>query len=66
MGKVWETIKNAQENIIQLINLCSSQCQPDESAAKLATLIIQVYDSKDETAIDIAKDEVKNEVRKTL
>lgn len=63
---VWETIKNAQENTIQLINLCSSQCQPQETATNLATLIIQVYESKEETAIDAAKEALKNEVNDLL
>lgn len=65
-SELWESIKAAQENTIQLINLCSSQCKPDDSATKLATIIIQVYDSKEETAIDSAKEELKTEIRKIL
>lgn len=63
---LWESIKNAQENIIQLINMCSAQCNADDTAAKLATLIIEVYDSKEETAIDATKEQLKNEVSKML
>ena len=65
-SELWETIKDAHENVIQLINLCSSQCSADDSATKLATVIIQVYDSKEETAIDSAKEALKNEIRKML
>lgn len=64
--ELWETIKNAYENTVQLINLSSGQCSEQDSAVKLATMIIQVYDSKDQTAIDIAKDFLKNEVNKML
>lgn len=64
--ELWNYIKEAGENIIQLINLCSAKCQHEDTAAKLATIIIQVYDSKDETAIDYAKDELKKEVSRML
>ena len=65
-SELWESIKTAHENIVQLINLCCAQCQAEDTAVKLATIIIQVYDSKDETAIDAAKEELKNEVSKML
>lgn len=65
-SELWEAVKNAQENIVQLVNLCSAQCQSDDSAVKLATLIIQVYDSKNETAIDAAKELLKTEAKKML
>ncbi|MGC3979527.1 MAG: hypothetical protein QM751_15675 [Paludibacteraceae bacterium] len=63
-SELWESIKNAEENIIQLINLCSAQCQAEDSAATLATLVIQVYNSKDVTAIDAAKEQLRNEIAK--
>ena len=65
-AELWQMIIDAQENTLQLIHLCSAQCSPDETASKLATMIIQVYDSKDETAIDAAKEALKNEVNRIL
>lgn len=65
-AELWEMIMDAQENTRQLINLCSAQCAPDDTASKLATMIIQVYDSKNETAIDAAKEGLKNEVSAIL
>lgn len=64
--ELWETIKSAQENTIQLINLCSSQCTAQDNAAKLATMIIKIYDSKEETALDVAKTALKNEVNNLM
>lgn len=63
---LWDAIRNAQENIFQLINLCSAKCDGEDSASTLATLIIQVYDSQQETALDFAKSKLKEEVSKIL
>lgn len=65
-SELWESIKDAYENVIQLINTCASQCQAEESAAKLATMIIKLYDSVDETALDVAMQVLKDEVKEII
>lgn len=65
-NELWELVKNAHENILQLVNTCAAQCKPEEAASKLATLIIQVYDTQEETALDEAEQALKSEVRELL
>ena len=65
-SELWVSIKDAYENVIQLINTCASQCQAEESAAKLATMIIKLYDSVDETALDVAMQVLKDEVKEII
>ncbi|MBP1637899.1 MAG: hypothetical protein H6Q18_688 [Bacteroidetes bacterium] len=65
-NELWEDIKNAYENLIQLINTCASQCNAEEPASKLATMIIKIYETADETALDVAKQALKNEVKEIL
>ena len=61
--ELWESITNAYENLIQLINTCAAQCPAEESASKLATMIITVYESAEETALDAARQALKDEVK---
>ena len=62
-NELWESITNAYENLIQLINTCAAQCPAEESASKLATMIITVYESAEETALDAARQALKDEVK---
>lgn len=64
--ELWQTIVAAKDNTVQLINLSSAQYESGEPASKLATTIIQIYDTQDETAIDAAKSMLKNEVSNIL
>ena len=63
---LWEEIVDARENLIQLINTCAAQCKADESASKLATIIVEVFNIPDETALDAALHTLKAEVKELL
>jgi hypothetical protein len=61
--ELWDQIDDARENLIQLINTCAVQCKPDEPASKLATMIVEIYNTPDETALSVALDTLKKEVK---
>lgn len=63
---LWDEINDARENLIQLINTCAKQCKADESATKLATIIVEVFNTPDETALDAALRSLKAEVKELL
>lgn len=60
---LWEEIDEARENLIQLINTCAAQCKAGEPAAKLATIVVEVFNTPDETALDTALRSLKAEVK---
>lgn len=61
--ELWDEITDARDNLIQLVNAAASQCKPDEPAAKLAGIIIEVYNTPDETALDAALHTLKEEIK---
>lgn len=61
--ELWDEITDARDNLIQLVNAASTQCKPDEPAAKLAGIIIEVYNTPEETALDAALHMLKEEIR---
>lgn len=64
--EAWEAIVEAKENITQLINLSAAKCDVNDPAEKLAEVIIKVYDSSEQTAIDEAKVVLKKEVTELI
>jgi hypothetical protein len=48
--------------MLQLVNACSSKCNPTDPATKLAELILQVYSSSDETPTEVAIAKLKSEI----
>ncbi len=60
---LWGEIDDARENLIQLINTCASQCEATEPATKLASIILEVYNTPDETALSVALRDLKAEVK---
>lgn len=61
--EVWNYIRSAQESLLRLINTCASKCNPNESASALSEIIIQVYDSSEQTPSELAMIKLKLEVR---
>jgi hypothetical protein len=61
--EVWNYIRTAQENLLQLINTCASKCNPSDEATVLAQVIIQVYDASEQTLTELAINKLKQEVR---
>lgn len=61
--EIWEELINARENLIQLINVAASQCNADDSATKLATIIIEAYNMPEITPIDNVLHLIRKEVK---
>ena len=62
-NEIWTCIRAAQESLLRLVNTCSSQCNPANSANELAERIIQVYNASDRTPTELASELLKKEVR---
>ncbi len=60
---LWEELSEARESLTQLINSCAAQCKPDEPAQKLASMILEIYNTPEETAISAALRHLKEEVK---
>lgn len=60
---LWEEIDDAREDIVQLINMSAAQCKPDEPAEKLAKIIIQAFNTPQDTALFSAMRSLKAEVK---
>ena len=61
--EVWTHIRSAQESLLRLVNSTAADCKPNDSASVLAELIIQVYNSSENTPSELAMDKLKKEVR---
>jgi hypothetical protein len=61
--EVWNHIRSSQESLLRLINTCASKCNPNDSASILSEIIIQVYDSSEQTPSELAMIKLKSEVR---
>ena len=59
---VWLSVNAAKESMIQLINTCAMRCGAEQPATVLAELIISVYASTEDTPIEIALKNLKEEV----
>ncbi|HOJ66780.1 MAG: hypothetical protein KBG33_07650 [Paludibacteraceae bacterium] len=62
--ELWNYISSAQESLLRLINMCASQCNPNEPASLLAEKILEIYAASEETPTEQAIQKLKEEVRK--
>lgn len=62
----WNYIRNAKEETIKLVNLAATQLPPKSSALDLSNLIFQIMSKMEHQPVDIAKDYLKQELRKTI
>lgn len=60
----WNAMRSAQESLLRLVNSTAADCKPNDSASILAELIIQVYNTSENTPSEIAMSKLKMEVRK--
>ncbi len=60
---LWEDIEEARENLVQLVNAAASQCKLGDPATKLAAIVIEVYNTPEETALDAALRALKDEAK---
>jgi hypothetical protein len=59
----WALVVNAREGLTQLNNTCASQLTPQTDAMELANLVLAAYVSNANSAIDIAINYIKNEMK---
>lgn len=65
-NEAWEMVKNAKENIIKLINICSERVTPNESGFELSKKILETYAELDVNPAMLAIDFLKKEVKGIL
>ena len=61
--ELWSFIKNSKESLIQFINTCSSKIPDDLPAIELSKVIIEGYNSIENSPTEIALNFLKKEVR---
>jgi hypothetical protein len=63
--ELWEAITNTRNNLVKIINTAASKFNPDDSATRLAELILTIYNEVDENpsqvATNIIREETKNQ-----
>lgn len=65
-NEAWEMVKNAKENIIKLINICSERVTPNESGFELSKKILETYAELEVNPAMLAIDFLKKEVKDIL
>jgi hypothetical protein len=60
--ETWGYVVNAKNNIVGLINSCSSRLHPDMRAIELSKLIIESYANVETSPTAVAKQRIKQEV----
>ncbi|MBU8893263.1 MAG: hypothetical protein KOO66_10825 [Bacteroidales bacterium] len=63
-SQVWEIIKNARTNTVQLINSSASKVKPNAPAFNLSKIILEDLMLQDKSPVSMALEELKNEVKK--
>ncbi len=62
--EAWSVIRNAKENIVQLINACAAKVPPEVPSAQLANVILATYNQSEDSPTQLAISFVKNEIKK--
>jgi cbb3-type cytochrome oxidase subunit 3 len=62
--EAWAMVKNAKENLTQLINTAASKVQPESQATELSKEIFALQSAQQKTPIDSAILVMKNEIQK--
>ena len=62
--EAWNMVKNAKESIIQMINACAAKVPPEAPSGTLANVILEIYNSSDESPTLLAISFLKNEIKK--
>jgi hypothetical protein len=62
----WQAVIETKNSVVQLINICATQVNPNDKAMNLAQIIIQTYNSTNETAAKNAVELLKSEIGRLL
>ncbi len=61
--EAWEVVKNAKESVVQLINACASQVDPQGPSVNLANAILATYQQSNAAPTMVAISFLKNELK---
>ena len=64
--RAWELVKNAKEETIKLINIAAGKLPETASSGELAKIIFDLSVEKEKLPVNIAIDEIKKEIQKTM
>lgn len=62
-AEAWEVVKNAKESIVQLINACAAQIDPQAPSANLANAILATYEKSNLAPTQVAISFLKTELK---
>lgn len=62
--EAWEVVRNAKENVIQLINACAAKVPPEAPSTELAKVILTVYSQSEQPPTSLAISYLKNEIKR--
>lgn len=62
----WNYIRNAKEETIKLVNIAASQVPEKSTALDLSNMIFQIMSKMEHSPVDIAKDYLKQEIRRSI
>lgn len=61
--ELWDAINSTRENLFKLVNTTSSLFKPEDSASKMAEVIIRMYSEPEQNPTEKATDLLKEEIR---
>lgn len=65
-NEAWEMVKNAKENVVKLINICSEKVAPNDSSFDLSKKILETYAELEINPTSLAIEFLKKEVKDIL
>lgn len=63
-NEAWALVVNARESIVQLINTCATQLDPNAPAMHLAQTLLSTYAASADTPTEIAINYLKQEIKR--
>ncbi|MCX6247702.1 MAG: hypothetical protein NTW10_08210 [Bacteroidetes bacterium] len=64
--KAWGLVRNAKEETIRLINTASMKVPENASSSEMVRILLDLVLAEEKSAVEIAMEEVKKEIRKSF
>jgi len=65
-SRTWELVRNAKEETIRLINTASMKMPENATSSEMVRLLLELALLEEKSAVDLALEEVKLEIRKSF
>ena len=62
-SEAWVFVRNAREFMVQFINSCAVQCEPDGDSMQLAKMLLEGYASMENAPVQLALDRLHQEFK---